>query len=194
MNTDAAGAHASSARRGWFVASARERNPDALEAKAGVAQQSAQSDVALGRVLPGISARGAYARNQYGTQVNLGSGPVTVVPNPDWAAGIATSLWAGLQAVVDYDAVVVGLADQPLIPASAWRAVAGSKSPVAVATYGGRRRNPVRLARSVWPLLPTTGDEGARALMRDHPDLVSEVPCDGDPADVDTVGDLRALS
>jgi molybdenum cofactor cytidylyltransferase len=121
-------------------------------------------------------------------------GPVTVVPNPDWEAGIATSLWAGLEAAAGFDAVVVGLGDQPLVPASAWAALARCSSPVAVATYGGRRRNPVRLARTVWPLLPRTGDEGARALMRDHPDLVVEVACEGEPADVDTVGDLRSLS
>lgn len=120
---------------------------------------------------------------------------VTLVSNPDWAAGIASSLQTGLRAADPaHDAVVVGLADQPLIPASAWLAVAASASAVAVATYGGQRRNPVRLARSIWPLLPVTGDEGARALMRGYPDLVAEVPCGGDPADVDTTGDLKSLS
>jgi outer membrane protein TolC len=54
-----------------FLASASDRNADELESRANLAQQRAQSDAALGRVLPGLSASGSYVRNQYRSQVGL---------------------------------------------------------------------------------------------------------------------------
>lgn len=67
-----------------FLASARRRNPDALEARANLSQQQAQADSALGVVLPGVSARGSYTRNQYSSTIDLGQGPVTIVPRDQW--------------------------------------------------------------------------------------------------------------
>jgi molybdenum cofactor cytidylyltransferase len=121
----------------------------------------------------------------------------TVIRNPDWEQGQATSLRVALDyarsLAVPPLAIVVGLGDQPLIDPSAWQAVAASRSPIAVASYGDRRRNPVRLSSEVWDSLDTRGDEGARALMRLRPELVEAVPCVGEPIDVDTVDDLAAV-
>jgi CTP:molybdopterin cytidylyltransferase MocA len=118
-----------------------------------------------------------------------------VVHNERWAEGQGTSLAVGIAAAAGHDAVVVGLGDQPLIPAEAWRLVAAATvTPIAVATYGGRRRNPVRLAAEVWPLLPVDGDRGARSVVGDHPHLVTAVACPGDPVDIDTQEDLTRWS
>jgi nicotine blue oxidoreductase len=124
-----------------------------------------------------------------------------IVENPDWTKGMSTSVRAGLRACAsDARAAVVCLADQPLVGAEAVeRLVEAFKqgARVAVATYGGEMRNPVLFARGVWPLLlrEMSGDRGARVVLKHHQDMVTEVSCDdvANPADVDTVEDLRRL-
>jgi len=124
---------------------------------------------------------------------------VVVVRAHRWSAGIAHSLRAALGALdgwAQVSAACVGLADQPRVGADAYRRLAAAHAAgaeLAVATYGGTRGNPVLIGRTLWPeALQLRGDVGARTLMATHP--VTEVDCSGtgDPADVDTLDDLRA--
>lgn len=125
------------------------------------------------------------------------SAPVTVLRNPEPDRGISSSLRVVLEYLADrteVEAVVIGLADQPLVGAEAWRRVGGADSDLAVATYAGKRANPVRIARCHWAeATGLGGDEGARALIRRYG--ATGVVCDdaGDPADADTPADLAAL-
>jgi nicotine blue oxidoreductase len=127
---------------------------------------------------------------------------VLVVHNPRWPTGMGSSLAAGLATVpAGCPAAVVALVDQPLVGAEAVRRLIAAHragASVAVAAYGGRPRNPVLLAREHWPEVVrlAAGDQGARAFLRDHADLVTLVECGdtGRPDDIDTRADLARIA
>ena len=120
---------------------------------------------------------------------------VTEVQNPDWSTGQRSSVLAAIEYAQEhgFESIVVGLGDQPFIPTDAWQAVAETDSPIVIATYDGVRGNPVKLSSTVWELFRSTEgdpDTGARDLIRLHPELVREVACRGNSADIDTTEDL----
>jgi nicotine blue oxidoreductase len=128
---------------------------------------------------------------------------VRTVFNPDWRTGMGSSLRAALRALAGADAgaAVIALADQPLVgPEAVARLIAAYRAgaTVAVAAYEGKPRNPVLLAREHWPevIETATGDQGARAFLRAHQDLVMLVECGdtGRPDDIDTQADLDRIS
>jgi CTP:molybdopterin cytidylyltransferase MocA len=144
---------------------------------------------------------------------------VVAVHNPDWLTGMGSSLAAGLRALgadltpsdgtaadrclpgaLDIEAAVIALADQPLVGTESVRrliAAYRNGATVAVAAYAGKPRNPVLIAREHWPTVLdlATGDAGARAFLRSHPDLVTLVECGdtGSPDDIDTPEDLARV-
>ena len=123
------------------------------------------------------------------------------VANPDWRTGMGSSVRTALANLDDVDAVVIALADQPLVGAeSVSRLIAAfaDGASVAVAAYDGRPRNPVLIAREHWPAVAesATGDSGARAFLRARPELVTLIECGdiGRPDDIDTPDDLARIA
>jgi len=132
-------------------------------------------------------------------RVDLGRAEPLVVAG--WAAGMGHVLASTLaQAGDGWEAVVVLLGDQPLVPGGAvarvveaWRAGAG---PVVTAAYGGRPGHPRLFDRSLLPdLLRLTGDTGARDLLATHPDRVHRVEVGdlGSDSDIDVEADLERV-
>jgi len=121
---------------------------------------------------------------------------VVVVENHNYADGQATSLRtaAAVCSADGHQTFVVGLGDMPLVPSSAWTDVAAGPGALVTATFSGTRSPPVKVDEDLWSLLPLSGDEGARSLMRMRPDVVTEVACQGEIVDIDTRGDLSRWS
>ncbi len=120
---------------------------------------------------------------------------VKFVRNPDFAAGIASSVKAGIAAVpLDADGALVCLGDMPLIDAHLVDRLIDAFAPdrgnlIVVPVSDGRRGNPVLWSRRFFDELMTLdGDVGARHLIARHGEAVAEVAVEGHGAflDIDT--------
>lgn len=124
----------------------------------------------------------------------------TIVANPLWTAGQATSVRAALQALpATVDAAIFMPVDQPFLAplllrrlVHAWRAGADLVAPL---VEGELRGAPALFDRSYWPeLAALEGDVGGRRVLQAHADRV--VPMLAAAAwlhDIDAEEDLQAL-
>jgi molybdenum cofactor cytidylyltransferase len=126
---------------------------------------------------------------------------VKFVRNQEFAAGLASSVKAGIAAVpADADGAVICLGDMPLIDASLIDRLiddfaADRGHLIVVPVAGGRRGNPVLWSRRFFQELMTLdGDVGARHLIAKHSEAVAEVAVEGEGAflDIDTPQALEA--
>lgn len=127
---------------------------------------------------------------------------VDFVDNPDFAAGLSTSLHAGIAALGGRcDDAVICLGDMPGVkPGTIDRLLAALDAEegrlAAVPVYQGKRGNPVAWHRRYFPQLQALeGDRGARPLLDRIEEEVADVAVD-DPGvlfDVDTAAALEDL-
>jgi molybdenum cofactor cytidylyltransferase len=123
--------------------------------------------------------------------------------NPEAAKGLSTSVKSGLAALPpEVDAAVMCLGDMPKVTSATIDRLLAAFNPVegraiCVPVRGGKRGNPVLLAKSLFAeLAGVSGDVGARDLIAAHPELVAEVEIENDGVliDVDTPQALARLA
>jgi molybdenum cofactor cytidylyltransferase len=127
------------------------------------------------------------------------SGGSTVV-NRDWREGLASSIRTGVARLPPSCAgVMLVLADQACVTAEDLRRLAGAwrRQPlcIAAAQYGGTVGAPAIFPRHLFgELSDLRGDNGARVLLKRHPDSLVKVPMTSAAFDLDTPDDLLELS
>ncbi len=134
-------------------------------------------------------------------------GRCSLVHNPDFAAGLSSSLHRGIAALGEtIDGALVCLGDMPQVTAAVIDRLIAAFYPlegrtICLPTWAGKRGNPVLLARRYFAEVQAiSGDVGARALIGDYPEAVAEVAMDdlasgfGVLEDIDTPEALEALA
>ena len=128
---------------------------------------------------------------------------VRVVPCPDFADGMSASLRCGLKALSqDVDAAFLLLGDMPRVGADLLRRMSAAYNPtegrsIIVPSFAGKRGNPVLWDRRFFAeMMELAGDVGARHLIGEHADQVTEIEAAdaGIMMDVDTPDAYRELT
>ena len=150
------------------------------------------ADETVAVLAPGDTARAAA----------LSGEPARIVENPRAGEGMGTSIAAGIAAIrPDADAALVVMGDMPEIDAGAVDRLIAAFDPgegraiVRATAEDGRPGHPVLFGRRFFePLRALEGDRGARDLVAENRDFVTEVALPGQAAltDLDTPEDWAA--
>ena len=129
----------------------------------------------------------------------LGTDAGFVVVNDFYDLGLSGSIARGVRACAkDADAILVHLADQPLVTTvhlqslvDAW---SGRSDEIVATAYDDIRGPPVLFPRDAFDdLQKLTGDDGARALLRTNHYTIRTVRFEPAALDIDEPGDLATL-
>jgi len=127
--------------------------------------------------------------------------PVQIVVNEAWAAGLSTSVRAGLEALrPEIQAVLMVLADQPALSTGLLEKLVAryeaTGAPIVAPLFEGRRGNPILFDRSLFDALGAVeGDRGGRELLQLYEEQVERLEID-DAAiliDIDTPQDYDTV-
>ncbi len=122
-----------------------------------------------------------------------------VLYNPEYAQGMGSSIACGATACSDCaDAIVIMLADQPLISrshlGSLVRRWTGAADAIIATEFAGILGPPVLFGRDHFAeLCALRGDTGAKQILEAHADAVNSIRFDPAAVDIDTSEDLARL-
>ncbi len=148
---------------------------------------------------PVLVVLGAYAEN---IKSEINKLPIQIVENPHWETGMSSSIRAGIIAIQknhpNLDAVIIALADQPLISEAVFDRLIQSyqqtENRIIASTYDGVVGVPALFNKILFSeLINIEGDKGAKALMRKYRDEVLTIEIPEAAIDIDTPDDYEKL-
>lgn len=125
-----------------------------------------------------------------------------VVINTQWPEGMASSIRAGIKAIIEINpsayGVILLVCDQPFINAGLMNdlitAHQKTNKEIVVCNYGNTFGPPVFFHQSLFPeLLELKGDIGARSIIQRHTDSVQAVFFPAGAFDIDTEADYEKI-
>ena len=128
--------------------------------------------------------------------------PIQIVENPHWKTGMSSSIRAGVTAIKEsnpnLDALIIALADQPLISEAVFNQLIQSYQEtgniIIASAYDNIVGVPALFNQTLFSeLLNIEGDRGAKALMREYQDEVLTISVAEAAIDIDTQDDYEKL-
>jgi molybdenum cofactor cytidylyltransferase len=125
---------------------------------------------------------------------------ITIVYNPDWAEGMASSIRIGIATIQQHqiDHVIIMLCDQPFVNSELVNALVEKQlqtdKPIIACSYNETVGVPVLFCRLLFDeLLQLKGHNGAKKVLKFHPKDIATIPFEKGDIDIDTPEDYEAL-